>query len=133
MAERGLRLGLVIDLTDTDRYYDHGDIEGMCIEYEKVNCPGRGFVDRDDLVKTFIAVVDNFINSNPDDGILLEVPAEILVAISSGHGADRGGVLCPKLNPMGEWGPLPPFSRPHLIRKNFRLFLKFRLLAVSFR
>uniref|UniRef100_F1L7H5 Tyrosine-protein phosphatase n=1 Tax=Ascaris suum TaxID=6253 RepID=F1L7H5_ASCSU len=85
MAERGLRLGLVIDLTDTDRYYDHGDIEGMCIEYEKVNCPGRGFVDRDDLVKTFIAVVDNFINSNPDD--------ETVIGVHCTHGVNRSGYL----------------------------------------
>ncbi|KHJ83004.1 hypothetical protein OESDEN_17301 [Oesophagostomum dentatum] len=42
LAERGLRLGLVVDLTDTDRYYDKDEIEGLCIQYQKINCPGRG-------------------------------------------------------------------------------------------
>lgn len=63
-----MTLGLIIDLTDTDRYYDKGDVEGMCIPYEKINCPGRGFADRDDLVDSFNAVVDNFLDANADNG-----------------------------------------------------------------
>ncbi|VDM41265.1 unnamed protein product [Toxocara canis] len=85
VAERGLTLGLVIDLTDTDRYYDHADIEGMCIDYEKINCPGRGFVERDDLVKTFNAVVDSFMNSNPDN--------ETVIGVHCTHGVNRSGYL----------------------------------------
>lgn len=42
LAQRNEKLGMVIDLTDTDRYYDSKDFEGMCIEHEKINCPGRG-------------------------------------------------------------------------------------------
>uniref|UniRef100_A0A0K0CZ51 Integrase core domain containing protein n=1 Tax=Angiostrongylus cantonensis TaxID=6313 RepID=A0A0K0CZ51_ANGCA len=45
LAERGLRLGMIVDLTDTDRYYDKNEIEGMSIQYQKINCPGRGLVE----------------------------------------------------------------------------------------
>lgn len=64
----GVSLGLIIDLTDTDRYYDRSDVDGMFIEYEKINCPGRGFLDRDDLVESFITAVDNFLYSNSENG-----------------------------------------------------------------
>ncbi|VDK47251.1 unnamed protein product [Anisakis simplex] len=85
MAERGLTLGLVIDLTDTDRYYDHADIEGMCIDYEKINSPGRGFVERDDLVKTFNDIVENFLNSNPDN--------DAVIGVHCTNGVNRSGYL----------------------------------------
>lgn len=61
-------MGLIIDLTDTDRYYERSDIEGMCILYEKINCPGRGFIERDDLVDAFSAIVDNFLELNANNG-----------------------------------------------------------------
>lgn len=68
MGEKGIQVGLIIDLTDTDRYYERSDIEGMCILYEKINCPGRGFLERDDLVDAFNAIVDSFLESNTDNG-----------------------------------------------------------------
>lgn len=85
IAERGLSLGLVLDLTDTDRYYDKKDIEGMCIGYEKINCPGRGFIDRDDLVDSFIAAVENFVRNNPDN--------ETLIGVHCTNGVNRSGYL----------------------------------------
>ncbi|VDN17268.1 unnamed protein product [Gongylonema pulchrum] len=42
ISGNGFSVGLIIDLTDTDRYYDRKDIEGLCVQYEKINCPGRG-------------------------------------------------------------------------------------------
>ncbi|KAI1723219.1 dual specificity phosphatase, catalytic domain-containing protein [Ditylenchus destructor] len=36
LAESGLALGLLINATNTERYYDRADIEGMCIAYKDV-------------------------------------------------------------------------------------------------
>lgn len=85
VAERGLTLGLIIDLTDTDRYYDKGDVEGMCIPYEKINCPGRGFADRDDLVDSFNGVVDNFLDANSDN--------DLIIGVHCTNGINRSGYL----------------------------------------
>lgn len=85
VAERGLSLGLVIDLTDTDRYYDKADVEGMCVPYEKMNCPGRGFADRDDLVDSFNSVVDNFLDNNSDN--------DSLIGVHCTNGINRSGYL----------------------------------------
>ncbi|VDK64543.1 unnamed protein product [Onchocerca ochengi] len=85
LGEKGIQVGLIIDLTDTDRYYERSDIEGMCILYEKINCPGRGFIERDDLVDAFNAIVDNFLESNADN--------EMMIGIHCTNGVNRSGYL----------------------------------------
>lgn len=85
VADMGLTLGLVLDLTDTDRYYDKRDIEGMCVAYEKINCPGRGFVERDDLVDSFNSVVDNFLEANADN--------DLVIGVHCTNGVNRSGYL----------------------------------------
>lgn len=85
LAERGQHLGLVVDLTDTDRYYDKSDIEGMCIEYEKINCPGRGFIENEDHVESFNSAVQQYIEKCED--------SEALIGVHCTHGVNRSGYL----------------------------------------
>lgn len=70
MAEQGKSLGLVINCSNTHRYYDSRDIEGMAIEYKELPCPGRGFLVRTDLVKDFIIAVDDFLSRNKENGLI---------------------------------------------------------------
>ncbi|GMR42222.1 hypothetical protein PMAYCL1PPCAC_12417 [Pristionchus mayeri] len=85
VAERNQRLGIVVDLTDTNRYYDKRDIEGMCIEYEKLYCPGRGFIERDDIVDSFNRAIQKFIEKSDDK--------EALIGIHCTRGVNRSGYL----------------------------------------
>ncbi|VDM98530.1 unnamed protein product [Thelazia callipaeda] len=85
LGENGFQIGIVIDLTDTDRYYDRRDIEKMCIAYEKINCPGRGFIERDDLVDSFNAAVDNFLDLNAHN--------DLLIGVHCTNGVNRSGYL----------------------------------------
>ncbi|CAF1246568.1 unnamed protein product [Adineta steineri] len=41
LEKQGRTIGLIIDLTDTDRYYDYRDVEDMNIEYCKIRVPGH--------------------------------------------------------------------------------------------
>ncbi|KAK5984750.1 hypothetical protein GCK32_005755 [Trichostrongylus colubriformis] len=85
LAERGLRLGMVVDLTDTDRYYDKDEIEGMCIQYQKINCPGRGFVERTECVAEFNKAIQDYIDSSDDE--------EALIGVHCTNGVNRSGYL----------------------------------------
>ncbi|KJH48128.1 dual specificity phosphatase, catalytic domain protein [Dictyocaulus viviparus] len=85
LAERGLRLGMVVDLTDTDRYYDKDEIEGMCIQYRKINCPGRGFVERTECVSEFNKAIQDYIDKSDDE--------EALIGVHCTNGVNRSGYL----------------------------------------
>ncbi|EPB65850.1 tyrosine-protein phosphatase domain protein, partial [Ancylostoma ceylanicum] len=85
LAERGLRLGLVVDLTDTDRYYDKDEIEGLCIQYQKINCPGRGFVERTECVSEFNKAIQDYIDKTDDE--------EALIGVHCTNGVNRSGYL----------------------------------------
>ncbi|TKR65045.1 hypothetical protein L596_025508 [Steinernema carpocapsae] len=85
VAEMNQELGLVIDLTNSDRYYDPNDIEGMMVEYEKLFCPSGGFCDRDDLVETFNNIVENFVTRNLDN--------KLLIGVHCTDGVNRSGYL----------------------------------------
>ncbi|PIO72064.1 dual specificity phosphatase, catalytic domain protein [Teladorsagia circumcincta] len=85
LAERGLRLGMVVDLTDTDRYYDKDEIEGMCIQYQKINCPGRGFVERTECVAEFNKAIQDYIDRSDDE--------EALIGVHCTNGVNRSGYL----------------------------------------
>ncbi|ETN73834.1 dual specificity phosphatase, catalytic domain protein [Necator americanus] len=85
LAERGLRLGLVVDLTDTDRYYDKDEIEGLCIQYQKISCPGRGFVERTECVSEFNKAIQDYIDKTDDE--------EALIGVHCTNGVNRSGYL----------------------------------------
>ncbi|KAI1723670.1 dual specificity phosphatase, catalytic domain-containing protein [Ditylenchus destructor] len=85
LAESGLALGLLINAANTERYYDRADIEGMCISYKDVLCPGRGFLDRNDLVKKFCKTIEDFLANNQDN--------ELLIGVHCTNGVNRAGYL----------------------------------------
>ncbi|CAJ0941800.1 unnamed protein product, partial [Mesorhabditis belari] len=85
LAETGQKLGLVIDLTDTTRYYDRKEFEGVCVQYEKIFCPGRGFVERDEVIEQFYSAIKRFTLANEDE--------ELLIGVHCTHGVNRSGYL----------------------------------------
>lgn len=59
---------MVINLTNTTRYYNFKDFDRMFIDYKHIRCPGRGFLNRKDLVKSFYKTVEEFLANNSDNG-----------------------------------------------------------------
>uniref|UniRef100_A0A8R1DN25 TYR_PHOSPHATASE_2 domain-containing protein n=1 Tax=Caenorhabditis japonica TaxID=281687 RepID=A0A8R1DN25_CAEJA len=87
LAERGQHLGLVVDLTDTDKFYDKKDITGMCVQYEKINCPGRAFIERDECVENFNHAIQEYIDKCEDQD------REALIGVHCTNGINRSGYL----------------------------------------
>lgn len=85
IAELGKSIGLIINTSNTGRYYDRNDIEGMMVDYSHIPCPGRGFLEHDDMVKLFFKSVDGFIASHADD--------DLLIGIHCSNGVNRSGYL----------------------------------------
>ncbi|KAI1719961.1 dual specificity phosphatase, catalytic domain-containing protein [Ditylenchus destructor] len=83
--EAGKTLGLVIDLTDTTRYYtpdlwyEHG------VEHLKLRCPGHELHNYDNTVNVFIETVKDFLVQNKDN--------EKLVGVHCTHGLNRTGYM----------------------------------------
>ena len=77
------QIGLWVDLTNTDRYYDKNIIEDNECKYLKLACKGRGECPSEEVIQTFITVVDQFISKNPLS----------LVGIHCTHGFNRTGFL----------------------------------------
>lgn len=68
----------------------------------KIPCPGRGFLEHDDMVKLFFKSVDGFIASHADDGysqsnyLLGKSSAcfiDLLIGIHCSNGVNRSGYL----------------------------------------
>ncbi|CAB3411004.1 unnamed protein product [Caenorhabditis bovis] len=78
-------IGLVIDLTNTDRYYDKTEWADHGVKYIKLNCPGHEVDEREDLVEKFIDVVKEFVE-NPENGTKL-------IGVHCTHGLNRTGYL----------------------------------------
>uniref|UniRef100_A0A1B6M954 Tyrosine specific protein phosphatases domain-containing protein n=1 Tax=Graphocephala atropunctata TaxID=36148 RepID=A0A1B6M954_9HEMI len=77
------KLGLVIDLTNTDRYYSITDFTKENIDYEKIFCPGH-VLPPNSIVKTFSEVVDGFVETHKDD-------LDAVIAVHCTHGVNRTG------------------------------------------
>jgi len=57
-------IGLWIDLTNTDRYYNKFEIENMGCDYVKIPCVGHGeFPDRK-VIEYFMNICSNFLENN---------------------------------------------------------------------
>ncbi|CAF0865386.1 unnamed protein product [Rotaria sordida] len=94
MKDDQKNLGLVIDLTNTERYYS-SDIEFIQknIHYEKIPCQGHNEPPNDEQIDSFIQICQDFINANPND----------IIGIHCTHGFNRTGFLvcaylCRQLN-----------------------------------
>lgn len=78
-----LKLGLWIDLTNTKRFYDRSVVENNGAQYVKLQCRGHGETPSPEQTRSFIEIVDNFINERPFD----------LIAVHCTHGFNRTGFL----------------------------------------
>ncbi|KAH7966746.1 hypothetical protein HPB49_019188 [Dermacentor silvarum] len=82
-------LGLVIDLTNTDRYYDPNCMVSRGVAHTKIMCPGARVarVPNAQVVKSFFAAVGEFVAEPDNDGKL--------VGVHCTHGVNRTGyVVC---------------------------------------
>lgn len=77
-------LGLVIDLTDTTKYYSPQDILSLGIEYCKINVRGQQ-VPHNKNFKDFQSTVDTFLKANADN--------DKLIGVHCTHGLNRSGYL----------------------------------------
>ncbi|XP_070389458.1 RNA/RNP complex-1-interacting phosphatase-like [Dermacentor albipictus] len=78
--------GLGIDLTNTDRYYDHNCVVSRGVAHIKIRCP-RACVPNERVVKSFFAAVGEFV-AKPDND-------DKLVGVHCTHGVNRTGyVVC---------------------------------------
>ncbi|UJR37895.1 hypothetical protein I4U23_030584 [Adineta vaga] len=82
LASQGRKIGLIIDLTDTDRYYDYRDVEDMDIEYCKIRVPGHQDVP-EQCCRKFFRVVNSFLRDNQHN--------DKLIGIHCTHGINRSG------------------------------------------
>lgn len=86
LLEQVQGLGLVIDLTNTDRYYDPQCIVSRGVAHTKIMCPGAR-VPNAKVVKSFFNAVGGFVGRSDNDGKLIGVHCT--------HGVNRTGyVVC---------------------------------------
>ncbi|ENN77339.1 mRNA-capping enzyme isoform X1 [Dendroctonus ponderosae] len=78
-----LKIGLWLDLTNTNRFYDKAEIEKFGCKYIKLKCRGHGETPNKDQVNSFLELVHSFIAQHP-----LEI-----VAVHCTHGFNRTGFL----------------------------------------
>ncbi|XP_025828872.1 RNA/RNP complex-1-interacting phosphatase isoform X3 [Agrilus planipennis] len=75
-------LKLVIDLTNTDRYYNVKDITGNGVFHVKIKCPGGGTLPAARFLDRFYSVVDNFVAEYGNDHV---------IGVHCTHGLNRTG------------------------------------------
>jgi mRNA-capping enzyme len=81
---RGHNIRMVIDLTNTFKYYDGSTVfEGTPIEYVKLKIEGFNAPPREDEVVKFIEIVDAFVEKEPTGNI----------AVHCTHGLNRTGYM----------------------------------------
>ncbi|CAG5028708.1 unnamed protein product [Parnassius apollo] len=76
------KLGAVVDLTNTTRYYDPKKFEMAGMRYKKILMPGR-IIPPEDKVTEFMNAVDTFLEDNDDK----------LVGVHCTHGLNRTGYM----------------------------------------
>ena len=84
-ASKGMRLGLVLDLTNTGRYYDPAEWGSRGVAHQKIFCPPRGRVPHPESVNHFCFEMLRFTSKFPQDFVLVHCT----------HGFNRTGfMLC---------------------------------------
>lgn len=78
-----VRLRLIIDLTNTDRFYDKIEVEQAGIHHVKMQCKGHGEAPSREQVDLFIRMCDRYLNQNPGE----------LIGVHCTHGFNRTGFL----------------------------------------
>ncbi|CAL8073132.1 unnamed protein product [Orchesella dallaii] len=80
---RNIRIGLWIDLTNTERFYPRDFVEGQGIRYVKLQCRGHGETPSEEQTTQFINMCREFTDDHPDD----------LIGVHCTHGFNRSGFL----------------------------------------
>ncbi|RWS31627.1 hypothetical protein B4U80_08533 [Leptotrombidium deliense] len=102
-----VKVGLWIDLTNTNRFYDKEVIEQNDIKYVKLQCKGHGAVPSEEQVSVFINICNNFNAQHPND----------LIAVHCTHGFNRTGYLiCAYLIENQDWSVQAAFNTFALCR-----------------
>ncbi|GBN11275.1 mRNA-capping enzyme [Araneus ventricosus] len=83
LSSQKVKLGLWIDLTNTNRFYNKEEIEQHNIRYVKLQCRGHGECPSVEQTNTFIEICQKFISKNP-----LEI-----IGVHCTHGFNRTGFL----------------------------------------
>ncbi|KAE9553437.1 hypothetical protein FO519_003350 [Halicephalobus sp. NKZ332] len=92
----GKKLGLVVDLTNTQRYYKAADWADFGVEYKKIFCPGHTIHTNTELIKEFVAFVSEFLSKNDN--------ADLVIGVHCTHGLNRTGFLiCQYLITKENW------------------------------
>lgn len=74
-----VKIGLWIDLTNTNRFYDKKLVEDNDCKYIKLQCRGHGETPSPDAVRAFVSVCKTYISQNPLD----------IVGVHCTHGFNR--------------------------------------------
>ncbi|KAG5276547.1 hypothetical protein AALO_G00106940 [Alosa alosa] len=89
-----VKMGLLIDLTNTTRFYDRNDIEKEAIKYFKLQCRGHGECPTAEVTGLFIRCCEHFMERNPTE----------LIGVHCTHGFNRTGFLiCAYLVEKMDW------------------------------
>ncbi|MFS7945550.1 putative mRNA (guanine-N(7)-)-methyltransferase [Helianthus anomalus] len=81
----GRKLGVVIDLTNTTRYYSVNDWRKEGIKYVKINCKGRGSVPENEAVNQFVYEVSQFLERQKN--------TKKYILVHCTHGHNRTGYM----------------------------------------
>ncbi|XP_050001431.1 mRNA-capping enzyme isoform X4 [Alexandromys fortis] len=87
-------MSLLVDLTNTSRFYDRNDIEKEGIKYIKLQCKGHGECPTTENTETFIRLCERFNERSPPE----------LIGVHCTHGFNRTGFLiCAFLVEKMDW------------------------------
>ncbi|KPP79283.1 mRNA-capping enzyme-like [Scleropages formosus] len=89
-----VKMGLLVDLTNTTRFYDRNDIEKEGIKYVKLQCKGHGECPSAETTEMFIRLCEHFMEKTPTE----------LIGVHCTHGFNRTGFLiCAYLVEKMDW------------------------------
>ncbi|XP_022518175.2 mRNA-capping enzyme [Astyanax mexicanus] len=89
-----VKMGLLVDLTNTTRFYDRAEIEKEGVKYVKLQCKGHGECPTAETTGMFIRLCEHFMQKNPTE----------LIGVHCTHGFNRTGFLiCAYLVEKMDW------------------------------
>ncbi|XP_071959543.1 mRNA-capping enzyme-like isoform X2 [Antedon mediterranea] len=83
LSSMKIKMGIVIDLTNTTRFYDKQEFEDKDVKHVKLQCRGHGEAPNLDQTNAFIQLCSSFVSKNPDE----------LIGVHCTHGFNRSGFL----------------------------------------
>ncbi|KAK9842283.1 hypothetical protein WJX81_004542 [Elliptochloris bilobata] len=80
---RGIKVGLVLDLTNTWRYYDPNEWLDRGIDHRKIQCRGRNEMPEPEAVNSFVWTLMTYLRAEPDKHVIVHCT----------HGYNRTGYM----------------------------------------